>query len=129
MPINWIIAEKDDEIKTLQKENNAMLCLLFKQQSTLKAIFDTFEMAKLNNGNIIQLMRNEIAEVQIVDEYTASKVREPKWYKLANQYPNSSASVGEVVKLSLHGEYCPDQSLRGYTKEEIENNPCWVRIK
>ena len=56
-------------------------------------------------------------------------MNETNWYKLVTQYPNSSAEVGEVVKLSMHNEYCPDNSLRGYTREEIETNNCWVRIK
>jgi len=48
-----------------------------------------------------------------------------KSYKLITQYEGSDAELGEVVHLSNFGEYCPNNSLRGYKKEEIENNPCW----
>ena len=54
---------------------------------------------------------------------------EDKWYQLVTQYEGSDAKLGEVVKLSRYGEYCPDNSLRGYSKDEIENNECWNRIK
>ena len=56
-------------------------------------------------------------------------MREMKWYELTTQYEGSSATVGEVVKLSIHNGYCPDNSLRGYTREEIESNNCWTQIK
>ena len=46
-------------------------------------------------------------------------------YKLVKQYEGSDAELGEVVYLSNFGEYCPNNSLRGYKPEEIENNECW----
>ncbi len=49
-------------------------------------------------------------------------------YTLITQYDGSSAELGEVVRLTIHGEYCPENSLRGYTREEIETNKCWELI-
>lgn len=52
-----------------------------------------------------------------------------KRYVLIEQYENSDAELGEVVELSIYGEYCPEQSLRGYKRNEIEHNSCWMQIK
>lgn len=38
-------------------------------------------------------------------------------------------TVGERLKLSLHGEYCPDNSMRGYSLEELLMKPQHYRVK
>lgn len=50
------------------------------------------------------------------------------WYQLKTQYENSTSQIGEIVKLSIHGTYCPDKSLISYSSDEIENNPNWVKV-
>lgn len=37
--------------------------------------------------------------------------------------------IGERLKLSLFGEYCPDNSLRGYSLEELLIKPQHYRAK
>jgi hypothetical protein len=38
-------------------------------------------------------------------------------------------TVGERLKLSMFGEYCPDASLRGYSLEELLIKPKHYRVK
>ena len=129
MSVKGLLAEQAAVIKELKMTNNALSILIIKQQCVLKSLFDTFEIANNTPGaNLVQMMQREIKEVKLVDSVITPHIKGTSMYMLANQYPKSSAELGEVVRLSLHGEYCPDNSMRGYTREEIENNPNWLRI-
>ena len=44
---------------------------------------------------------------------------------LVKQYEGSSAEIGEILTLSKFNEYCPPNSLRGYSIDEILSNECW----
>lgn len=41
---------------------------------------------------------------------------------------NDLEHVGEKLKLSLFGEYCPGRSLRGYQLEKLITNPKHYRV-
>ncbi len=70
----------------------------------------------------------KLAEMIIMQKQETSVGSDKIQYILVKQYDGSDSKLHEVVTLTNGGEYCPERSLRGYTKEEIENNDCWRKI-
>jgi hypothetical protein len=57
------------------------------------------------------------------------KKKKLRKFKLIKNYPSSDARKGEVIYETKFGEFCPKNSLRGYSEKEILAKPYnWVEL-